>query len=271
MYAVAMPVTALVTPGPEVTSATPTLSARARVAVGRVHRALLVAHQHVLDLVLLEQLVVDVEHRAARIAEDVLDAFFLEAADDDFRTRELHGCALYVVGSCHPARARARVRDIRKTALARVGVARAHQGFDRVESRDSENTGRAPRDSPATLVASPEGSRTAVFAVQHRPVSRPGSLDLAGRIGQVARCKQRFCGCTIGCRVQHARPGRQFRLPRSPYNLPALRPTDPLIWPRLRKFRRFSRKSSAAPSSRRCSPCATRMRRSTSCRTRCSS
>jgi hypothetical protein len=25
------------------------------------------------------------------IAEDVLDAFFLEAADDDFGTRQLHG------------------------------------------------------------------------------------------------------------------------------------------------------------------------------------
>ena len=58
-----------------------------------MHRALLVPHQDVLDLVLLEELVVDVEHRAARIAEDVLDAFFLEAADDDFGTRELHGRA----------------------------------------------------------------------------------------------------------------------------------------------------------------------------------
>ena len=92
-----MPVTALVTPGPEVTSATPTFCDDARVAVGRVHGALLVAHQHVLDLVLLEELVVDVEDRAARIAEDVLDAFFLQAADDDFRTGELHESAFVVV------------------------------------------------------------------------------------------------------------------------------------------------------------------------------
>jgi hypothetical protein len=82
MYAVAMPVTAFVTPG---------LVARPGVPVGRVDRALLVADEHVLDLVLLEELVVDVEDRAARIAEDVLDALFLEAADDDFGTRELHG------------------------------------------------------------------------------------------------------------------------------------------------------------------------------------
>jgi hypothetical protein len=47
-----------------------------------------VAYEDVLDLVLLEQLVVDVEDRAARIAEDVLDAFFLETADDDFGTRQ---------------------------------------------------------------------------------------------------------------------------------------------------------------------------------------
>ena len=55
-----------------------------------MHGALLVAHEHVLDLVLLEELVVDVEDRAARIAEDVLDALFLETADEDFRTRQLH-------------------------------------------------------------------------------------------------------------------------------------------------------------------------------------
>ncbi len=57
-------------------------------------RALLVAHQDVLDLVLLEQLVVDVEDRAARIAEDVLDVLFLQAADDDLCTRQLHDMPL---------------------------------------------------------------------------------------------------------------------------------------------------------------------------------
>jgi hypothetical protein len=45
-----MPVTALVAPGPEVTSATPTLSVRTRIAVGGMHRRLLVAHQHVRTL-----------------------------------------------------------------------------------------------------------------------------------------------------------------------------------------------------------------------------
>ncbi len=46
--------------------------------------------QDVLDLRLLEQLVVDVEDRAARVAEDVLDALLLETADQDFRTCRLH-------------------------------------------------------------------------------------------------------------------------------------------------------------------------------------
>ncbi len=49
---------------------------------------LLVADQHVLDVVLGVQGVVDVQHGAARIAEDILDAFFLEAADQNFSTRE---------------------------------------------------------------------------------------------------------------------------------------------------------------------------------------
>ena len=64
---------------------------RARIPVGSVDRALFVTHQHMLDLVLLEELVVDVEDRAARVAEDVLDAFLLQATDDDFCPSELHG------------------------------------------------------------------------------------------------------------------------------------------------------------------------------------
>ena len=55
-----------------------------------MHRPLLVANENVLDLFLLEQLVVDVENGPAGIAEDVLDALFLEATDDDFCARKLH-------------------------------------------------------------------------------------------------------------------------------------------------------------------------------------
>ena len=48
---------------------------RARVTVGRVCRALFVAHEDMLDLVLLENFVVDVEHCTAGIPEHVLDTF----------------------------------------------------------------------------------------------------------------------------------------------------------------------------------------------------
>jgi hypothetical protein len=71
--------------------ANPDLVGSARVAVGGVRGALLVAHEHVLDLVLLEELVVDEKHRAAGVTEDVLDAFFLQAAHDDFRAGQRCG------------------------------------------------------------------------------------------------------------------------------------------------------------------------------------
>ena len=58
----------------------------ARIAFGRVARALLVADEDVLHVALLENLVVDRQHRAAGIAEDVLDAVILERAHD-------HRCA----------------------------------------------------------------------------------------------------------------------------------------------------------------------------------
>ena len=60
--AVAMPVTRLVAPGPLVDEAHAEPPRRARVTVGRVGRALLVAGQHDLD----RRLVEDVENRAAR-------------------------------------------------------------------------------------------------------------------------------------------------------------------------------------------------------------
>ena len=63
----------------------------ARVAVGGVHCALLVPHQDVLDLVLLEQLVVDEQHGAPGVAEHVFDPLFLQAAHHDFGASEFHG------------------------------------------------------------------------------------------------------------------------------------------------------------------------------------
>ncbi len=69
------------------------LAGRARIAFGGVHRALLVAHQDVADAVLrLEQRVVDRQHRAAGIAEDVLHALIGERLDHHFGAGHLcHG------------------------------------------------------------------------------------------------------------------------------------------------------------------------------------
>src|SRR6266849_1806602 len=58
------------------------VSADARVAVGHVGCALLVTHQHVMDLAVLQR-VVGGKNRAARISEDVLHAFPLETFPDD--------------------------------------------------------------------------------------------------------------------------------------------------------------------------------------------
>ncbi len=60
------------------------LAGRPGIAVGRMHRRLLVPDQHVLDRLLLVERVVDVEDRAAGVAPEVLDVFCLQAADQDF-------------------------------------------------------------------------------------------------------------------------------------------------------------------------------------------
>jgi hypothetical protein len=85
-----MPVTVLVTPGPEVTSATPTRLRRTRIGIGRMNRCLLVTDQHVLDLILLEERVVNVQNGPARVTENTLHLFFLQAPDYNFRTADHH-------------------------------------------------------------------------------------------------------------------------------------------------------------------------------------
>jgi hypothetical protein len=64
------------------------IAGRPGVAVGGMHSGLLVAHQHVLDGVLLVERVVNVENRAAGIAPDVLHAFGLQCLDQHFGTHE---------------------------------------------------------------------------------------------------------------------------------------------------------------------------------------
>src|SRR5436190_11060694 len=96
-----------------------------------MRRALLMPDQDMLDLLLLEQLVVNVENRTTWIAEDVFDAFFLEAADDDLCARELHGFPASSRNNTF-ARRRSRGSGSAKRAAPRSG---AHFKA-RVESRD---------------------------------------------------------------------------------------------------------------------------------------
>ena len=64
---------------------------RARVSVGGVRRALLVTDQHVLDGVLLVDLVVDVQYSPPGVPEDAFHALVLEELHDDLPATELHG------------------------------------------------------------------------------------------------------------------------------------------------------------------------------------
>ena len=69
------------------------LAGRARVTFRRMSRALLVAHEDVLDLILMEDRVVDRQDGAARIAEYDVDALILQGLDHHFGTAQLlhHG------------------------------------------------------------------------------------------------------------------------------------------------------------------------------------
>ena len=81
-----MPVTALVAPGPGGDQHDARLAGRARIALGRVDRALFVPHEDVADVVLLEDLVVDREYGAAGIAEDHLHALLLQGTHHHLRS-----------------------------------------------------------------------------------------------------------------------------------------------------------------------------------------
>ena len=71
------------------------LAGRARIAFRRMHGALLVAHQHMLQAVrLLEQRVVDRQHGTARIAEQMLHALVGERLDHHFGAGHFLGHAL---------------------------------------------------------------------------------------------------------------------------------------------------------------------------------
>ena len=90
IIAVARPVTMLVAPGPEVAIGHANFARGARVAVGHVRRALLVADEDVADGEFAQR-VVDGQNRAAGIAEDLAHAFAFERGPDDFCAGETGG------------------------------------------------------------------------------------------------------------------------------------------------------------------------------------
>ena len=63
-----------------------------------MHRALLVADEHVLDLVLVEERIVDRQHGAAGITEDVLDTLVLKRLDDHLGAGHLSGHRFAPIG-----------------------------------------------------------------------------------------------------------------------------------------------------------------------------
>ncbi len=68
-----------------------------RVTVRHVRRALLVAHEHVVNP-RLEKRVVDGQDGAPRVAEDVSDRLVLERIPDDLSPRAFHGLRILPTG-----------------------------------------------------------------------------------------------------------------------------------------------------------------------------
>lgn len=145
-------------------------------------------------------------------------------------------------------------------------------------SRRLWKTPRAILGSSSGLVAPVEGSRTADFAVLRPLPAKATDLKISRSIAQRSRCcgaeaEPRTSRCCIAAPSAAEAASLEPRRSRDPephktYNAGPLRRTRPPPWPLLPKFRSSLPKPSAARSSRRCSPRATSMRRSTSCRTR---
>ena len=63
---------------------------RTRVSIGCMNRRLFVAHQYMFDLILIEQGIIDKQHRPAGIAENVFDSFFLQTSDGNLCACQFH-------------------------------------------------------------------------------------------------------------------------------------------------------------------------------------
>ena len=62
------------------------LAGGTRIPIRHVSCALLMAHQHMLHLVLLKDRIVNMQHRPAGVTENDIDTFFLQAADKNLST-----------------------------------------------------------------------------------------------------------------------------------------------------------------------------------------
>ena len=63
---------------------------RTRIGVCRVNSGLLMAHKHVLYLILLEKCIIDVKNGPTRVTEYTIHLFFLQAPDYNFCTADHH-------------------------------------------------------------------------------------------------------------------------------------------------------------------------------------
>ena len=134
---------------------------RARVALGGVRGALLVAHQDVADVVLLEDLVVDRQHRAAGIAEHGVDALVLQGLDDDLARRSSVGSSSSSPSVCRPAPARPPQKNPRSG------------GHGACPGRVAQDPDRSPRLAP--MPTSRSSSQSSCGSPCIRQGARPAS------------------------------------------------------------------------------------------------
>ena len=99
MLAVAMPVTRLVAPGPEVAMATP-LSRRARIAIGGVGGALLMTRQDVMDILVVDEGVVGGKDGPTRVAKYRVHTLASEYFPNQLCSGALHLLAGGMVAVC---------------------------------------------------------------------------------------------------------------------------------------------------------------------------
>ena len=184
-----MPVTALVTPGPRGDQRHADLAGGARVAVGGVHGGLLVAHQHVLDRVLLVQRVVDVEHRAAGVAPEVLDAFGLQAADEDFRA--VRARAVGGRAACADAARLTSAADMSMLEPLRISLTKNHRC---PSSRPREADVGSLRGRNADARVGRSGSRPVELVVRSSimpPLRTPRAAAVRARRDEIIRARLR--------------------------------------------------------------------------------